>query len=170
MNIFKLIFFKKNRGFTVLEFLVVIGIMAILMAMVLVGLSRARSHSRDQDRVAYMRIIMLGLEQFVDICNVYPQTLDPKETCDALDINNKTLSDILPELTRSHSVNISYAGIGDFDSCTGYHIGTLIEGEEDSFGVINSNYNSIGEGCLGNNTNGFNGSDPGMLDFKKNGR
>ncbi len=43
---------KTSKGFTVLEFLIVITIIGILIAIVLVSLSSSRARARDDERIA----------------------------------------------------------------------------------------------------------------------
>lgn len=128
--------FKENKnGFTVLEFLVVVAMMGILIALVLVGLTRARSQSRDQGKVSEIQKIAIGLEQYYDICGKYPEDLTGTETCPALDIQNKTIADILPEVASMsfNQTNSPYFYAGIPFQCTGFHIGVQLEGDASLF-------------------------------------
>ena len=83
-----------HHGFTILELLVVIGIMCILIALVLVGLNAARANSDDQRKVANVQTVAVGLAQYFEICHSYPPTLDGTATC--TDLQGKTLDDLAP--------------------------------------------------------------------------
>lgn len=60
------------RGFTLLELLLVIGIISILAGVFLQGLSGFRSQGRDSQRIADLRIVEEGLEQYYAKCGYYP--------------------------------------------------------------------------------------------------
>lgn len=66
---------KSSSGFTMIELLVVIGIMAILLAIVLGALNTSRIKSRDNVRVSDIQKIRLALEQYRVVCGVFPATL-----------------------------------------------------------------------------------------------
>lgn len=52
----------KNKGFTLIEMLIVIAIIGILSSMILVGLGSARAKARDSRRISDIRQIQNGLE------------------------------------------------------------------------------------------------------------
>lgn len=63
----------KQRGFSLLELLVVIGIVSILLAIAISSFSTAQKKSRDAKRQADLRTIQQAAEQYYSICNyVYP--------------------------------------------------------------------------------------------------
>lgn len=63
---------KDKKGFTLIEMLVVIGIIGLLASVVLVGLTNARKAGRDARRVADLRTIQNALELYFNRCNFYP--------------------------------------------------------------------------------------------------
>jgi len=65
---------KKNKfAFTLLEMLVVIGIIAILVGMGLVSYSTAQKKARDAKRKQDLKAIQNGLEQYYSVCGYkYP--------------------------------------------------------------------------------------------------
>jgi prepilin-type N-terminal cleavage/methylation domain-containing protein len=64
---------KMKKGFTLLELLVVIGIMAILIALGTTSYSTAQKKARDAKRKGDLKAIQNGLEQYYSICGyVYP--------------------------------------------------------------------------------------------------
>lgn len=65
----------NNKGFTLVELLVVISIIAILIALSVFGLQGARESSRDARRKADLELIRSGLELYKSDCNVYPDSL-----------------------------------------------------------------------------------------------
>jgi prepilin-type N-terminal cleavage/methylation domain-containing protein len=71
---------KSAPGFTVLEFLIVLAIMLILIAIALPGLQQSRVKAEDEKRITDLRTITLGLEQYKQLCEQYPATLDPGQS------------------------------------------------------------------------------------------
>lgn len=148
---------KKHKGFTVLEFLIVVAIMAILIGLILVGLTNARVDSRDQARITNIQNIVVGLTQFHDICRVYPAVLssaDPSATC--FELGGKTIKDIIPEIDsfafNAQGSDYLYTGLADASDnllCTGFHIGVKLEGTPDGFA---SSRSAFGPSSYGSQT------------------
>jgi general secretion pathway protein G len=66
---------KKNKGFTLVELLVVIAIIAILVVLILVALGVARQKARDSQRKTDLHSIQTALELYADDHGgVYPQS------------------------------------------------------------------------------------------------
>jgi len=63
---------RKSHGFTLIEILVVIAIMAILMSIIFGSITAARTKSRDNKRLSDVKEIQLALEQYFDANNAYP--------------------------------------------------------------------------------------------------
>ncbi len=64
--------FASHKGFTLVELLVVISIIALLGSIVFTALNSARARSRDARRVADIRQIQLALEMYYDTNGSYP--------------------------------------------------------------------------------------------------
>lgn len=67
---------KRNSGFTLIEMLIVVGIIGILSSIVLVGLGRSRYAGRDARRVADLGQVQNGLELYYSKCGIYPGDKD----------------------------------------------------------------------------------------------
>ena len=67
---------KKNRGFSLLELLVVIGIIAILTALGTVSFTTAQKKSRDSKARSDLKEIQNALETYYSINGDYPLTAD----------------------------------------------------------------------------------------------
>lgn len=67
---------KKSRGFTLVELMIVIAVIAILATMGLVGFSRAQKSGRDTDRSQRAKGLQVALECLYGIDGVYPSSLD----------------------------------------------------------------------------------------------
>ena len=63
---------KKEKGFTLIEILIVITIIGLLASVVLVGLSSFRSRGRDARRIADIRLVQNSLELYYVKSNNYP--------------------------------------------------------------------------------------------------
>lgn len=64
-----------KKAFTLLEMLVVIGIIAVLIGMGAVSYSTAQKKARDAKRKSDLKIIQNALEQYYSICNYqYPSS------------------------------------------------------------------------------------------------
>lgn len=64
---------KKQRGFTLLELLVVLAIIGIMASLVLVSLQSVRGKARDAKRVSDVRQLMLAMELYLDDHLKYPE-------------------------------------------------------------------------------------------------
>ena len=127
----------SHKGFTILEFLIVMVIMAILIGLILVGLTAARANARDESRVADLHNIAVGIEQYHDICREYPADLTPSQSCGTV-----TLGSLIPNIAtynfnQSPTAEYQYIPIA-FDAlhttpCIGYHLYVHLETDHDSF-------------------------------------
>jgi prepilin-type N-terminal cleavage/methylation domain-containing protein len=71
----KNLYHSKKSGFTLIEMLVVIAIIAILTGIIMTNLVGSRAKSRDAKRASDLSQIALAIEQYFDRCDVYPATL-----------------------------------------------------------------------------------------------
>ena len=67
---------KNNfrKGFTLIEILIVVAIIAILATVVLVGLGPTQQSGRDARRLSDLREVQTGLQIYFNKCGVYPNT------------------------------------------------------------------------------------------------
>jgi len=63
---------NKTRGFTLVELLVAIAIIAILTGIIVTNLTSSRSKARDVKRISDLGQIQLALELYFDRCKQYP--------------------------------------------------------------------------------------------------
>jgi len=63
-----------RKGFTLIEILIVVAIIAILASVVLVGLGPTQSAGRDARRVSDLHEVQNGLELYYNSCGYYPGT------------------------------------------------------------------------------------------------
>ncbi len=63
---------NARKGFTLIEILVVVAIIAILASVVLIGLGPAQKAGRDARRISDLRQIQNGVELYFSHCGSYP--------------------------------------------------------------------------------------------------
>ncbi len=65
---------NERKGFTLIEILIVVAIIAILASIVLVGLGPTQQSGRDARRLSDLHEIQNGLELFYQKCGYYPNS------------------------------------------------------------------------------------------------
>lgn len=63
---------KGRQGFTLIEILIVVAIIAILASVVLIGLGPTQQAGRDARRLSDLREVQNGLELYFNKCGYYP--------------------------------------------------------------------------------------------------
>ncbi|HEX4104213.1 MAG TPA: prepilin-type N-terminal cleavage/methylation domain-containing protein [Candidatus Paceibacterota bacterium] len=63
---------NARQGFTLIEILIVVAIIAILASVVLVGLGPTQQAGRDSRRLSDLREVQNGLELYYNKCGYYP--------------------------------------------------------------------------------------------------
>lgn len=63
---------RSRKGFTLIEVLIVVAIIAILASVVLVGLGPTRRLGRDSRRISDLGQVQNGLELYFNKCGYYP--------------------------------------------------------------------------------------------------
>lgn len=64
---------KSSKGFTLIEILIVVAVIAILSSVALVGANQARGNARDKDRLAQLKQLQVAVEIYGRINGRYPQ-------------------------------------------------------------------------------------------------
>lgn len=139
---------KAQKGFTIIELLIVIAIIAILALLVLNNFQGAQAKARDQQRTTDINNIHSKLEEFYNENNYYPSTftaatfpgiddaslLDPIGS-DSVNLNaavaDATAADAVAAPASDTSGGKSYLYVpyptGCTNNCTGYRLKTFIE-------------------------------------------
>lgn len=95
---------RTKKGFTLIEVLIVVGIIGLLASVVLSGLGSVRSRGRDARRVADLRQVQQGLELYYTRCQFYPGGAD----CAAGDIQGGSTSwDQLTSALKNSNLGIT---------------------------------------------------------------
>ena len=167
----KKILYKKNKGFTILELLVVVAIIGLLSAVVMASLNSSRSKGRDAKRIEETRQIINAVELYFNATGKYPSRAQ-------FIVANKAQNPLSPYLwpiPRDPKTNAQYnyaglrAGVTPTNvPCSGYHIGVSLENNnkvlqnDSDFTSNNTNncrVNATGTGYTATQNTGFNGTD-----------
>jgi general secretion pathway protein G len=62
----------NKRGFTLIEILVVVGIVALVGTLAAIAVNAARSKQRDATRLSQVRLVQSALEDYFNETNAYP--------------------------------------------------------------------------------------------------
>jgi len=175
---------KYIKGFTVLEFLIVVAIIMILIAIILPNLQLAREKSFDEKRVTDLKTISLELEQFKQACGSYPPKIDALVPCGNDNNPDNNLGRYIPEIEQynfSDLLNPNYISYAPFSVsisdpiCVAFHLGITLQNKTIGiFANSDSNVNSATDpnfvyvACpdsIGNTA--FNGTDEHTYDIFK---
>jgi prepilin-type N-terminal cleavage/methylation domain-containing protein len=115
---------KLKRGFTIVEVLVVIGIIAILTVIIFPSINNIRAKNRDAEKVADIAAIQLGLSMYF---NQHPTEGYPK----TIFSNGEFFPKYVPEESLISPNNQEYKYVplkrGTSDKCSYYHLGVELE-------------------------------------------
>jgi len=104
---------KKNDGFTLIEILVVIGIIAILAVIVLIAINPARqfAQARDTQRDSNVNAILNGIGQYIaDHKGDLPPAIIGAYSDDAIEICGDLVPDYLPAMPTDPN-STAYDGV-----------------------------------------------------------
>lgn len=139
---------KAQKGFTIIELLIVIAIIAILALLVLNNFQGAQAKARDQQRTTDINNIHGKLEEFYNEHNAYPSTftaatfpgIDEGSLTDPIGSNTISINAAVADAAAADAVaapssdtttTASYIYIpypsGCTDNCTGYRLKSFIE-------------------------------------------
>ncbi len=112
--------FKKRIGFTLIELMISISIIAILSVVMSLSFSRAQKSGRDQRRVEDLKAIQNAAEQYYLLSGAYPATnlYDPN---DNWTVNGQVILQVFPSDPKSTSY------IKNSSGTTGYCICAKVE-------------------------------------------
>jgi prepilin-type N-terminal cleavage/methylation domain-containing protein len=141
---------KKSKGFTLVELLVAIAIMAILTAIVTANFSLAKARSRDAKRISDIAQLQLALELFFDKCDRYPnpdggQMPSTSDQCSYSGSNVK-LTDFIQQLPTDPLSSFQYYYyINTNNVATDYILKAVLETDNQALNdALSSGYNMIG--------------------------
>lgn len=140
---------KSRGGFTLIEMLIVIAIIAILAGIVLSSVSSFQARARDTLRIGDLRNIQNYLELFFNKCGYYPGNVDASGNC-TLGNTPTTWQDLQTLMTKTAAVTTQFPAdpIPSHSFCyqstnngLGYVVGAILE---QSNSVINNSVTTNG--------------------------
>jgi general secretion pathway protein G len=147
----------NQKGFTLIEILIVVAIIAILASVVLVGLGPTQQKGRDARRLSDLREIQNGLELYYNANGSYPDGNSTQEPVSTMYSNNASqftsagISQAFPgDPTGSGNFQYEYYSNG-----TSYAIGDCLEGtnppayQPPTSGVGQTLFTSLSAKCQG---------------------
>lgn len=117
----------SSKGFTLLELLVVIGIIGLLASILVLNLTSARRRARDTKRVADVRNLQTAAEDYFGKLGKYPVTIGDLVTNGNIPV--WPLDPLAPTGTTctGNSENCYYLGIFPATNPYSYHFGASME-------------------------------------------
>ena len=120
---------NSSRGFTLVELLIVISIIAILTGIIITGLTASKSKSRDAQRISDLNQIQLALEQYFDRCGQYPTDIYANQNCSA----GVSFINFITNVPADPSTHVNYEYYTNASVNTGiatdYMLRTVLENE-----------------------------------------
>jgi prepilin-type N-terminal cleavage/methylation domain-containing protein len=138
---------KKKAGFTLIEIMVVITIMAVLTAIVYASFNGARTGARDNQKISDMNVIQLALEEYYNQNHTYPA-------------NSGNLSVLVPQYMPSVPVPPTGGSYNYFpltqvsgsSICTSYHLWVTLEQNTNSYLQSKKGFDSSATGLSPNSS------------------
>ena len=122
---------RNNRGFTIVELLVVIVVIAILVALTLPNLFGLQRRARDDDRKNDLKNIQSSLETYYSDNNVYP---------DAMADLVPDYMQAVPTDPQGAAYTYAPAPAGCTDTCTSWSLTANLENDNDPQADGSGNY------------------------------
>lgn len=116
---------KANKGFTIIEVLVVIGIIAVLTILIFPSLNNIKKKNRDAERIADISTIQLGLLLYYSQhpTEGYPKNIYNNSEFSPKYVTAESLVD--PDGAPYTYVSLTLSTLTD--KCIYYHLGTTLE-------------------------------------------
>ncbi len=132
---------RKKRGFTLIEILVVVGIISILVSFVTVSFSAAQKKARDVKRRGDLLTLQKCMETYFAANQAYPtistRLLDGAVLASCDSSNSIAVLDPINAAYGSPSVNYRYTYTENTPINTNYSVTANLEGSSTPFTVTN---------------------------------
>lgn len=137
---------RTQRGFTLIEVLVVVTIIGILASITLLGLGPARRSAQDARRIADLRNVQSALEVYFNQVGNYPvqsakNTVDLAQTAYTNMLGALQLRNIIPSANQPNDTPADVRGYGYESNADGsrYILAAILDGSRPT-GFIEPNY------------------------------
>jgi len=121
---------KRNKGFTLIEILIVVAIIAILASAVVIGLGPAQQSGRDARRLSDLREAQNALELYYNAKGQYPsETTWDAMSADIVAANVGITSPLPDDPTNNKTYSYQYGASTDLSS---YVIGATLENKNNA--------------------------------------
>ncbi len=149
-----------KKGFTLIELMVVIAIIAILSAIALPSIDKIRARSRDSKRVAELSQIRLALEHYFNVNNKYPVNINSDSVNSPSFLTTGIMSSVPTDPSSGTYYYASYCP-GGGSSASGYHLGAKLEQPNEQTNADSSDRDSgaLTTGLCTSSAADFGGSD-----------
>lgn len=145
-----------KKGFTLIELMVVVGIMALLYAIILPSIDKIRARSRDSRRIADVSQLRLAVEHYFNVYNKYPVDINDDTKNSPAFISSGSVLSSVPTDPKSGS-GYFYASYCPSGTATGFHLGAGLEQPNDQ---LNGDADGVqGARVLCSGTTDFDGVD-----------
>ncbi|MFA7252444.1 MAG: type II secretion system protein [Candidatus Paceibacterota bacterium] len=114
---------KSKSGFTIIEVLVVIGIIAILTVLIFPSITQIRAKNRDAEKVADIAAIQLALSLFYNKTGGYPTDLNDT----LLNTNYLPADSLVSPVESDPYMYVPLKRGANATKCTYYHLGVKLE-------------------------------------------
>jgi|WetSurMetagenome_2_1015567.scaffolds.fasta_scaffold528884_2 prepilin-type N-terminal cleavage/methylation domain-containing protein len=136
---------KNKNGFTLVELLISISIIAILSVVLTISFSNAQKSSRDQRRIADLKAVQNAAEQVFLLSGSYPVN-SWYDFNDKWTINGQVVLESFPRDPKSVSYTKNSSGATSYCICT-----TMEKGEGNAENLTDCNFqNKLGFYCVKN--------------------
>jgi prepilin-type N-terminal cleavage/methylation domain-containing protein len=121
---------KKKFGFTLVELLISISIIAILSIVLTISFSNAQKNGRDQRRISDLKAVQNAAEQMILLSGTYPVSVNSyKVTSPAWSVGGQVVFQSYPKDPKNTGIYVYTAnGVG----ATGYCVCAVMEVSKNS--------------------------------------
>ncbi len=142
----------NKKGFTLIELVVVVGIIAILVMIIVSYLGEARNRGDDARRIADIKQIQTALGLYYSSHQNYPSNLN-------LLISSGEIPSIpIPPNNPYGETSYKYAALGSSSNCNDYHLGSTLEDEDNI--VLSGDADAVASAVCNGSAPDFSGDDP----------